>query len=68
MAGRIPGHGTWETNPKFTEPLGVDLSLELMPAMLARGGYYTAHIGKYVVNAGGEDVVPASSAGRALLH
>ena len=46
MSGRVPGHGVWETNPSFTGEEGVDLSLTLMPAMLKKAGYYTAHVGK----------------------
>lgn len=49
MAGRVPGHGIWETNPGFANEVGVDLKLELMPALLQRAGYYTAHIGKCVL-------------------
>jgi arylsulfatase A-like enzyme len=46
MSGRVPGHGAWETNPSFTGQVGLDLSLELMPAMLKKAGYFTAHVGK----------------------
>eukprot|EP01147_Barroeca_monosierra_P010207 gene10207-2364_t len=47
LTGRTPGHGIWEKNPKMTSPIGVNIEMTMLPAMLKKANYSTYHVGKW---------------------